>query len=418
MLTSTTYTLTVAGIGPVEVATTERGAGPVFLVLHGGAGPQSVAEFAGLLAEAEVGGGKGFGAQSARVITPTHPGFDGTARPDALNSVRGLAALYVALLDELDLTDVTVIGNSIGGWIAAEVGLLDSSRVARIVLVGATGVDVPDHPVADVSTLTPAEIFDLSYHDPEPFLVDVAALPPAAVAVAAGNRAALVTYGGASGADPSLLGRLSALKPATLVLWGASDRIVDPDYGRAYADAIPRAQFQILANTGHVPQVETPEELVGVIQRFVGSYPAWSGLHTANTTVARAEVWATLRDLYTGTALSDDGDTIEIHGPFAVGTTLSVTPHGANFVIACTITELADGKVYAYRAEFDGLFVTSRHSLTALASGGTRIAQHSTIAGPRAEELGPQIGPRITADHPRAMHDLIAAARSRAVVAR
>ncbi|MFE9601359.1 alpha/beta fold hydrolase [Streptomyces hokutonensis] len=52
-----------------------------------------------------------------RVLVPTHPGFAGTERPEALASVSGLATLYGALLDQLDLTDVTVIGNSIGGWI-------------------------------------------------------------------------------------------------------------------------------------------------------------------------------------------------------------------------------------------------------------------------------------------------------------
>jgi pimeloyl-ACP methyl ester carboxylesterase len=48
-----------------------------------------------------------------------------------LASVGGLAALYVALLDEMDLTDVTLVGNSIGGWIAAEMALLQFPGSAR-----------------------------------------------------------------------------------------------------------------------------------------------------------------------------------------------------------------------------------------------------------------------------------------------
>lgn len=406
MTTTTMHPLTVDGIGPVEVTVTQRGCGPAFLVLHGGAGPQSVTEFADLLADAE----------HACVITPTHPGFGGTTRTPALHTIRGLAAVYAALLDDLDVTDVTVIGNSIGGWIAAELALLGSARVARVVLVAATGIEVADHPVADVAALAPADIFRLSYHNAEPFLIDVAALPPAAQAVAAGNRAALAVYGGASGTDPGLLSRLAGLDLATLVVWGASDGIVDPDYGRAYAAAIPGARFQLLTATGHVPQIETPEKLVAAIRGFVASCPAWSSDHTANTTVARRDIWAALRDLYTGTPHRADGDTIEIHGPFAVGTRLSVTPHGADFVIGCTITELADGEVYAYRSQFDGLYITSRHTLIALASGGTRVTQHSVIAGPRGETVGPRIGPRITGDHPEVMDDLIAAAATRTAV--
>ena len=79
------------------------------------------------------------------VLTPTHPGFGGTPRPDQLDSVAGLAALYGGLLDLLGLEDVTVIGNSVGGWIAAGVaaagwpGVVERDRGRRsIVYPGAT----------------------------------------------------------------------------------------------------------------------------------------------------------------------------------------------------------------------------------------------------------------------------------------
>jgi pimeloyl-ACP methyl ester carboxylesterase len=50
------------------------------------------------------------------------------------------------------------------------------------------------------------------------------------------------------------------------VLWGDSDRIVDVDYGRAYAAAISSARFWVLAHTGHLPQIETPDQLIDAIQ--------------------------------------------------------------------------------------------------------------------------------------------------------
>jgi pimeloyl-ACP methyl ester carboxylesterase len=65
--------------------------------------------------------------------------------------------------------------------------------------------------------------------------------------------------------DPSLAGRLSGLQVPTLVLWGDSDQIVDPDYGRAYAAAIPTARFQLLKDTGHLPQMETPDQVLDTI---------------------------------------------------------------------------------------------------------------------------------------------------------
>ncbi len=64
------------------------------------------------------------------------------------------------------------------------------------------------------------------------------------------------------------IGRLSEVDEPTLVVWGESDRIADPEYGRAYADAIPGARFELLTETGHLPQLETPEKLIGTVWAF------------------------------------------------------------------------------------------------------------------------------------------------------
>ena len=256
-MTIATYSVDLAGTGPVEVAVTEYGpeSGQPFLLLHGGAGPQSVTGFADMFAAAH----------QVRVLAATHPGFGGTVRPEALHSVADLAALYQGLLDQLNLNDVTVIGNSIGGWITAEIALLSSPRVSGIVLIDAVGIEVPGHPVADFFSLTMDQVFTLSFHNPAPFRIDPSTLPPAAQAIAAGNRAAIAAYAGASMGDPALAERLGKLEIPTLVLWGDSDGIADLDYGRAYAAAIPMARFQVLPATGHSPQLETPDQVIDAI---------------------------------------------------------------------------------------------------------------------------------------------------------
>ncbi len=258
---TTTRTVALADVGPVEVTVSEYGDGQPFLLLHGGGGPDTVTGFAELFAKTH----------DVRVIAPTHPGFGGAARPGALTSIPGLAALYVALIDQLEADDVTVIGNSIGGWITAEMALLASPRINGAVLVDAVGIEVPGHPIADFFSLTMDEVFTLSFHNPEPFRIDPATLPPAAQAIAAGNRAALATYAGTAMSDPTLAGRLAHVELATLVLWGDSDRIADPHYGRAYAAAIPPARFQLLKDTGHLPQLEAPEQLMNAIWNYAGT---------------------------------------------------------------------------------------------------------------------------------------------------
>ena len=260
--TSTTRTLTVPGTGPVEVTITDRGRGRPFLLLHGGGGPQTVSGFAGLLAETG----------PARVITPVHPGFGGTLRPAALDSVRGLAALYAALLDDLGLTGVTIAGNSIGGWIAAEMAALGTATINSVIIIDAVGIDVPGHPVADFFSLTMDQVTQLSYHDPDTFRIDPATMPPALQQAMPGNRAALAAYSGTpSMTDPTLRDRLMTIAIPALVLWGDSDQIADPDYGRVYADAIPGAQYQLLTATGHLPQIETPQQLLAAISAFTAA---------------------------------------------------------------------------------------------------------------------------------------------------
>ena len=53
-------------------------------------------------------------------ITPTHPGWNGTARPDWLTGIDDIAVAYLGYLEENDLRDLLVVGSSLGGWIGAE----------------------------------------------------------------------------------------------------------------------------------------------------------------------------------------------------------------------------------------------------------------------------------------------------------
>ena len=256
--TSAIVTVTVDGVGAVPVTVTEHGGGRPFLLLHGGAGPRSVAGFADLLGTRE----------PARVLVPTHPGFDGTPRPEGLHSIPTLARVYAGLLDQLGLTGVTVIGNSIGGWIAAEIALLGSPRVSGVVLVDAAGLVLSDHPAPDFFSLTMDQVADLSYYRPDAFRLDLDHLPDQQKALMAGNRAALAIYGGPAMADPGLLGRLPGITVPVLAIWGEADRMIPVEHGRAYAKVIPGAQFHVITEAGHLPQLETPDRLLAAIRAF------------------------------------------------------------------------------------------------------------------------------------------------------
>lgn len=256
---TTTYTLSLP-FGEVPVTVTERGQGRPVLLLHGGAGPQSVTGFADLLA----------GRYPVRALTPVHPGFLGTPRPAGLDSARKLGEVYAALLGELDLTGVTAFGSSIGGWIAAELALRAGDRLAQLILADATGPVSAGHPPLDFFAMTLDEVFDVSYAHPDAYRIDPAALTGEQRAAAAGNRAALEVYGGRTMVDPSLAARLAGITVPTQVVWGEADRMVTPAYGKEYAAAIPGAAFRLVPDAGHLPQLENPEALLGVFGELTG----------------------------------------------------------------------------------------------------------------------------------------------------
>jgi len=248
----------------LKITIDERGdaaesAGTGVLLLHGGAGPRSVAGLAAALSE------------HAYVVTPVHPGFDGTPRVPWLDSAADLADAYLDLLEELGLNGVMVIGNSIGGWIASEMALRDiHGRVKSVVLLNATGIR-PDNPaqVTDIRTLPLAAVSRLSFHNPA-FRPDPAALSDEQRATMAANQQAMAAYAGEEFFfAPKLRRRLHRVTVPVLVAWGEEDGIFPAEYGRAYAAAFPNGHYQPIAEAGHFPQIEQPGAVLGAIGDFV-----------------------------------------------------------------------------------------------------------------------------------------------------
>jgi pimeloyl-ACP methyl ester carboxylesterase len=242
----------------MELVINEAGTGRPALVLHGGGGPATVAGLARHLAG------------SMRAITPTHPGWDGTARPDWLTGVDDLAVAYLDYLADNDLRDVLVVGSSIGGWIAAEMAVRDTAgRISGLVLIDATGIHVPDAPMPDFFALDARGVAEHSFHDPDRFYVDPATIPAEQLAVRRANMETLkVLAADPYMHDPKLARRLGRVRVPALLLWGASDRIVTPAYGAAYAAAFADGRLEVIPAAGHLPQLEQPEATFAAIDAY------------------------------------------------------------------------------------------------------------------------------------------------------
>lgn len=137
----------------------------------------------------------------------------------------------------------------------------------------------------------------------------------------------------------------------------------------------------------------------------------WSTDYSTETDLAPETVWAALRDWSTGVVPQAGGDRHELQGEFAVGSTIASSPEGLGIVLESKIVTLVENEVFASETLFDGLLLLNHYSLRPLADGGTHITHRLGISGDAADEMGPTVGPRISADYPESMEDLLTVAR-------
>lgn len=250
--------LTACGI---ELEVVRCGAGHPILLLHGF---QTVDREAPYL---EFLGGHG------EVIAPSSPGFGRSARPKDFDTVYDLVHLYLELLDRLPGDKVTLLGLSFGGWLAAEVAAACSHRLHKLILVDPLGIKISDREtrdILDIFNASPDEVRRRSWHDPDRAAPDFNAMSDEALVVYARNREALCLYAWHPYMyNPQLPRWLAGIKVPTLLLWGESDRVVTPDYGRAYSRLIPGSRFELIARAGHHPEIEQPKAFVDKVARFI-----------------------------------------------------------------------------------------------------------------------------------------------------
>lgn len=230
------------------------GHGPPLLMLHGGGGPTPQAPYLNALAK------------HFEIILPTHPGFYGSPRPPQITSVDDLAYLYLDLIDNFALSNLTVMGFSMGGWLALELATKSCARLKRLVLVDAVGVKFTDRETRqfpDIFAMAPDKLGQLAFHDPGRMAPDFSTFSEEELKEFVTNREALVQYVWEPYLhNPKLLGRLHRVTVPVECIWGESDGLASPDYGRALTAALPDARFRLIPEAGHAPQLEQPESFV------------------------------------------------------------------------------------------------------------------------------------------------------------
>jgi pimeloyl-ACP methyl ester carboxylesterase len=251
-------------VNGISVEMLIAGDGPAVLFLHGGLWLADENPFIHALAK------------HVRVIAPSHPGFGNSGDPGDMATPDDLAYFYFDLIEKLGLEKVTIAGASFGGWIAAEMATKTSENIAGIVLVGALGIrpGLPtDRTICDIFGTKDSELIKRVFKHPPDGADNLRAInDDDELRRRLRGRDGLAHFGWQPYMhNPRLEARLHRIKSPTLVLWGDSDGIVSPEYGRAYADAITGATFETIANAGHMAHVEQPDAVAQRIAAFTRS---------------------------------------------------------------------------------------------------------------------------------------------------
>jgi len=205
-------------------------------------------------------------------LTPfvTGAGYSGPAQ----------AARLASLLDSLGRDRVHVIGNSMGGLIAAWFALAHADRTLTLGLCDAVGVHGSEPTAVEKAGTNPflldspsqfAAFYALTMAKP-PFVPRFVKAALAADYVARRDSLAEI-FEDFHGRD-LLDERLGELTAPALVLWGSQDQLVHPSCAETFAAGLPDARKIVYAGIGHMPMIEIPKRSAADYRQFLVSLPS------------------------------------------------------------------------------------------------------------------------------------------------
>lgn len=250
-------------VGATDLTVLKGGTGKPLLVFHGELG------FPGWLKWNEAL------AKKRTLYIPLHPGFGKSPQAEWVMDMRDLAAFYTRFVREQKLAPAEVIGFSLGGWLAAEMAVANSSQFSKMVLVGATGLRPPEGAIADLFTVTARGYLNNSVTDknnPEFARMFGGEQTPQQFeewedARAETARIAWKPYMFTQSME-HLLENVVSLP--TLLVWGKQDRNVPLSVAQLYNKKIAGSKLVSFDNCGHMPEVEKPDEFVREVEQFLG----------------------------------------------------------------------------------------------------------------------------------------------------
>ena len=211
-------------------------------------------------------------AASRQVLVPDLPGYGQSERPEWARDPRDIAILLHQMLDKLGVGAVPIVGLGFGGWIAAEMATMNQARVSSLVLVGAPGIQPDEGEILDQMLVDYDEYVRAGFSDEANYTAEFGEDPPPEVRELwdfSREMTARLTW------KPYMFNRrlphlLQEVQTPTLLVWGADDRIVPMAVAQSYEAALPNARIEVVADSGHLVDMEQPEALAELVAAHLG----------------------------------------------------------------------------------------------------------------------------------------------------
>ena len=212
-------------------------------------------------------------ARRFQLFAPDIPGYGRSQRPEWARDPRDLAILLNDGLERLALADVVLIGLGFGGYLAAEMAVLNARRLGALVLVGAAGLQPSEGVILDQMLMDYGDYARAGFSDPSAFEECFGdPLPEDSLAAWQASRemTARVAW------RPYMFDRrlphlLTEVRTPALIVWGEHDQVVPRSCADGYAEALPNARLEIVAGAGHLVDLEQPTILAGLIAAHAGA---------------------------------------------------------------------------------------------------------------------------------------------------
>ncbi|MEM7019797.1 MAG: alpha/beta fold hydrolase [Pseudomonadota bacterium] len=242
----------------------EGGSGDVLVYLHGAGGITADDPFLTRLAE------------DYHIYAPFLPGYGESEEAENIRDMLDFTLHTYDVLERIGVSEPILVGHSMGGMIAAEMAAIAPNEIDCLALIAPAGLWLDDYPVPDLFTLMPYEYPQMLFHDQElgvqlmtsgmdlenpEFLQDFLVRNARQLGMAGKILFPIPERG--------LSERLYRIKADTMIIWGESDKLIDPAYADAFADGIDGANLTMIQEAGHMVQLEKADEVIEAIEKIV-----------------------------------------------------------------------------------------------------------------------------------------------------